>query len=698
MRKKRVYEVAKEFKMTSKILIDKLKSLNIEVTNHMSTLDENQYHKFVQYVNPEKDEKPKKKKTITKEKKKKKKVQDIEDSQKNKKLKTYQKKQVGSRAKYKKKKEVEKVEEGSVFHIYEVITLHELADLLKLENNELIMKFFNMGEMYNVNSNIDFETAYLLASEMGVELKLKKNVEEIQNLEYDYEDKEKDLIKRAPVVTVMGHVDHGKTSILDAIRKTNVTEREAGGITQHIGASEIKYNNKKIVFLDTPGHEAFTTLRARGAQITDIAVLVVAADDGVKPQTVEAISHAKNAEVPILVVINKIDKPDINIDRVKQELSERGILVEDWGGEVVCVEASAKTGENIESVLEMILLIAEMQELKANPNRLGVGTVIEANVDKRMGIVATILVEKGTMNIGDPIFAGASFGRVRTMINDKGKRVKKCGPSSAFKMTGLNNVPQAGDKIYVTESDQDARIQAEKNALEDRKTKISSTRKVATLENIFENAKDSNVKELNIILRADVHGSIEAIKGSLEKIKNEEVKINIIKDQVGAITESDILLASASKAVIIGFNVRPSNSIVNLSERENIEIRTYRIIYELINDIRDALAGLLDPEQREVVEGSILVRELFKVASIGTIAGGYVQNGKISRKSHVRLIRDGVVIYEGKVSSLKRFKNDVSEVKVGYECGIGLEKYNDLKENDIIETFLIKEIKRELND
>ncbi len=708
MNKKRVYEVAKEFNMTSKNLIKKLSKINIEVSNHMSALTEEQYDAFVEFINPDKEiniQKEKKykkeKKTVEskKEKKYKKKViiaSDENDDKKNQRVRNYEKRQRGTKSQYKKKKDEEITVNSGVVEIEENMPLSELAKILKVSPNELIMKFMQMGEMFNINSTLNYENSALIAMEFGVETTRKKELSEVEEEKFDYDDDENDLILRAPVVTVMGHVDHGKTSLLDSIRNTNVTNKEAGGITQHIGASEITFNNQKIVFLDTPGHEAFTTLRARGAQITDIAVLVVAADDGVKPQTVEAIHHAKAADVPIIVAINKMDKPGANTNKVMQELSEHGILVEDWGGDVISVPCSAIKSEGIEQLLEMILLVAEIQELKANPNRAGVGTVIEANIDKRMGVTATILLEKGTMNVGDSIFAGASFGRIRTMTNDKGKRLKVAGPSSAFEITGLNEVPNAGDKIYVTKDDQEARSNAQKNSQKQRKDRIQSTQKVTTLDNIFDGINDGQVKDLNIVLRADVHGSIEAITQSLNKLSNDEVNVNIVKAQVGAITESDILLATASNAIIFGFNVRPSNSINAISERENVEIRTYRIIYELINDVRDALTGLLEPEKREEVEGSIEVRDIFKVPGVGTIAGGYVQNGKISRKSMVRLIRDGIVIYEGEVSSLKRFKDDAKEVLTGFECGIGLNNYNDIKEGDVIETFIIKEFKRDL--
>ena len=729
MKKIRVYELAKEYKMTSKNLIVKLEQIGIEVANHMSTLSAEEHGKFIDFVKGElapeseekapKEEKQKKKaakkagkKPLEKEKEEEGAAQkqrhkagkakgktprnEVLQEEPQRSGRTWQKTKRGTRARYKKDKEEKVVDlSGSEIEIDDPVTLSELASKLRKQPTELIMKFMEMGEMFTINSSLPFEAASLLAMEYDVTLVQAQSLAEIEEERFDFEDKEEDLIERSPVVTVMGHVDHGKTSLLDALRNTRVAKREAGGITQHIGASEVYLDNKKIVFLDTPGHEAFTTLRARGAQITDIAILVVAGDDGVKPQTVEAIHHAKDAGVPIIVAINKMDKPTANPDRVKQELTEHGILVEDWGGDVICVEVSAKTGEGIDSLLEMLLLVAEMLELKANPNRAGVGTIIEANVDRRMGSTATVLLEKGTMKIGDNIFAGASFGRVRTMINDKGKRLKSAGPSTAFEITGLNEVPMAGEKIYVTEDDQTARLYAQKNADKERKDRIHAPKKVASLENVAEG--EDEIKTLNVILRADVHGSVEAIRQSLEKINTDEVMVNIIKAQVGAITEADILLATASHAVILGFNVRPDNNTQTVAEREKVEIRTYRVIYDIINDVRDALSGMLDPEEKEVIEGNIEVRNIFKVPGAGTIAGGYVMRGTISRTSMVRLIRDGIVIHEGQVSSLKRFKDDVRSVATGYECGIGIKNYNDIKEGDIIETFIIKEIQRSLD-
>lgn len=720
MRKIRIYELAKEYKMTSKNLIVKLENIGITVSNHMSTLTKEEHDKFIDFVRgdlpteesskeikepaKEKRDKAEKKTDEKKPSTKKEKESSKKTAEPSKKetetpatpKRNWQKRKRGTRAQYRKEKEDKTVDlSSSEIEIDDHITLGEFAEKIQKPATELIMKFMDMGEMYTINSNISFEDAELLALEYELVITRSQSLSEIEEERFDYEDSKDDLEERAPVVTVMGHVDHGKTSLLDTIRQTRVTKREAGGITQHIGASEIHSKGKKIVFLDTPGHEAFTTLRARGALITDIAILVVAADDGVKPQTVEAIHHAKSAGVPIIVAINKMDKPAADPERVKQDLTEHNLLVEDWGGDVIAVEVSAITGEGIETLLEMVLLVAEMLELKANPERPGVGTIIEANVDRRMGSTATVLLEKGTIQIGDNVFAGSSYGRVRTMIDDRGKRLKIAGPSSAFKITGLNEVPMAGEKIYVTADDQTARIYASKNADKERSERIHQPKMVASLDTV--QGEDGETKVLNIILRADVHGSVEAIKQSLEKINTDEVMVNIIKAQVGAITESDILLATASEAVILGFNVRPDNNIQNIAERDSVEIRTYRVIYDIINDVRDALSGMLDPDRKEVVEGNIEVRDTFKVPGAGTIAGGFVMRGKISRTSMVRLIRDGIVIHEGEVSSLKRFKDDVRQVQTGYECGIGIKNYNDIKEGDIIETFIIKEIQRSLD-
>ncbi|WIF94681.1 translation initiation factor IF-2 [Caminicella sporogenes] len=674
MSKIRVYQLAKKLGITSKELISKLGEFGLEVANHMSTIENEDANVIIEFYESEKEEK---------------------NGSKNTKKNNKEKKQSENKDKNKEEK-IEKSDNANdnelIIKLEKTITVKDLADKLSKNANEIIIKLMNLGVMAALNQEIDFDTAEIVASEYGYTAVLERNDNSDDEFEEE-EDNPEDLVKRAPIVTVMGHVDHGKTSLLDAIRKTKVTAGEAGGITQHIGASEVDINGEKIVFLDTPGHEAFTSLRARGAQITDIAVLVVAADDGVMPQTIEAINHAKAADVPIIVAINKIDKPDANPDRVKQELAEHGILIEEWGGDVVCVPVSALKGEGIDQLLEMILLVAEMRELKANPNRKAVGTIIESKLDKGRGPVATVIVQKGTLNVGDSIIAGATYGRVRAMINDKGNRIKKAGPSTAVEILGLSDVPEAGDKFRVVKDDKTARQIAEKRQQEIREQSLKATQKV-TLEDLFEHIQQGKVKDLNIIVKADAQGSVEAIKQSLAKLSNDEVRINVIHGAVGTITESDILLASASNAIVIGFNVRPSSSVTKLAETENIELKTYRIIYEAIDDIEAAMKGMLEPEFKEVVLGKIEVRATFKVPNVGTIAGGYVLEGKVTRNSNVRLVRDGIVIYEGKISSLKRFKDDVKEVASGYECGIGLENYNDIKEGDIIETYIIEEVKK----
>jgi len=599
---------------------------------------------------------------------------------------------------YAEKERVEKIEEklqNEIIKVPSILTVQDLADVILKTPTEIIMKLMNLGVMATINQELDFESAALVAADYDITLEIDEVEEEdiVEVFELDFEDDPKDLKKRAPVVTVMGHVDHGKTSLLDAIRNTGVADGEAGGITQHIGASEIMHNNEKIVFLDTPGHEAFTSLRARGAKVTDIAILVVAADDGVMPQTVEAIDHSKAAGVPIIVAINKIDKPNANPDRVKQELSDRGILIEEWGGEVIAVPVSAKTGEGLDTLLEMVLLVAEVQELKANPDRPGVGIVLEAKVVKGRGTVSTIILEKGTLKVGDPVVAGTTYGKVKAMYNDHGKKVKKIGPATSVEIDGLSEVPQAGEKLYVTPDERTARFASEKNAITFREKSLHKNSNI-TLEDLFSRIKEGELKDLNIIIKADVHGSVEALKQSLLKLNQEEVRVNIIHANVGAISESDVTLASASKAIIIGFNVRPSGNVQYLAEQEGVDIRTYSIIYDAINDVETAMTGMLDPTFKEVVLGRIQVRATFKVPSLGTIAGGYVTTGKVTRSAQVRVIRDGIVLFEGKIASLKRFKDDVKEVAQGYECGIGLEKYNDLIENDEIEAFIMEEVKR----
>ena len=574
------------------------------------------------------------------------------------------------------------------------ITVGGFAEQAEISVSTITMALMKMGVMANINQNLDEDTVNILASELGIEVLVTENEKvEIEEGIEDFQDKEEDLVLRAPFVTVMGHVDHGKTSLLDAIRKTNVAQGESGGITQHIGASEVNINGKKIVFLDTPGHEAFTQMRARGAHVTDIAVLVVAADDGVMPQTVESISHAKAAGVPIIVAINKMDKPAANPDRVKQELTEHGILVEDWGGDVISCPVSAKTGDGITNLLEMILLQAEVLELKANPNRLGKGSVVEARLDKNKGPVATLLVDNGTLKAGQSVVVGNCYGRVRLMTDSTGKQIAKAGPATAVEILGLDDVPEAGDEFNVVKDDKTAREIAEKRKMKLR-DEVLARNASSTLEQLFSQIQDGEVKDLNLIVKADVQGSVEAIIASLEKLSNKEVRVRVTHSGVGTINESDIMLASTTGSIIIGFNVRPTTAVQTYADSENVQLRLYRVIYDIINDIEDAMKGMLDPEFKEEVLGKIEVRETFKVPGVGTIAGAYVIEGKAVRNAEIRLVRDGIVIHEGKISSLKRFKDDAKEVQTGFECGIGIENYNDIQIGDIIECFHMVEVKR----
>lgn len=574
------------------------------------------------------------------------------------------------------------------------ITLAGFCEQIEKPTSAAIMALMKMGIMANINQNLDEETAVLLGMELGVTVAVKKveEVEEEEGIDRS-DDRASDLKPRAPIITVMGHVDHGKTSILDAIRKTNVTAGEAGGITQAIGASEVIHNGQRIVFLDTPGHEAFTAMRARGAHVTDIAVLVVAADDSVKPQTIESISHAKAAGVPIIVAINKIDKPGANLDVVKKDLADNGVLVEEWGGNTICVPVSAKTGQNIDQLLEMILLQAEMLELKANPNRLASGTVIEARLDKNLGPVATLLVMNGTLQAGAAIVAGTAAGRIRTMKNDKGVAMKKAGPATAVEITGITEVPESGDEFFMVRDDKTAKDIAYKRA-EKLRADLMAKSSAVSLEKLFSQIEEGEVKDLNIIIKADVQGSVEALQASLEKLKNENVRVNIIHTGVGTVTEGDVMLASTSNALIIGFNVRPSSAVQAEADRNNVEIRCYRIIYEIIDDIEAAMKGMLNPIFKEIILGKVEVRTTFKVPNVGIIGGCYVTEGKVTRNAQLRLVRDGIVIHEGKVSSLKRFKDDAKEVLAGYECGLGIENYNDIKEGDVIEAFEMQEVER----
>ncbi|CAG7840726.1 Translation initiation factor IF-2 [Clostridium haemolyticum] len=676
MAKTRVYELAKELNISSRELIDVLSSeFSITVKNHMSVLDEEDAELIKEIFSDE--EKADRSvaaeyeetiqepiKTKNKERKK--------DNKQN-------KSNAGSDG-----------DEEIVIEMEDTITVKELADKLNKPTTEVIKQLMFMGVMAAINQELDLSTAEKLAEKFNAVIVQKEDETIAQESEEENEDF--GTQKRPPVVTVMGHVDHGKTSILDAIRKEKVTSTEAGGITQHIGAYTVEINGEKITFLDTPGHEAFTTMRARGAQVTDIVILVVAADDGIMPQTVEAINHCKAAEVPIIVAINKIDKPAANIDRVKQELTEHNLIPEDWGGDVVTVPVSAHTKEGLDSLLEMITLTAEVEELKADPERKAKGTVIEAKLDKGRGPVASLLVQNGTLKVGDSIIVGNTYGRIRAMFDDKGKNIKSAGPSIPVEILGLSEVPAAGDRFNVVKDEKTARNMADKRKEKLRAERIQSSNRVS-LEDLYNQIQEGKVKELDVIVKADVQGSVEAVTQSLEKLSTDSVKVRVIHGAVGAISETDVTLSSASNAIIIGFNVRPSNNASVLAEKEGVTVRTYRVIYDALDDIKAAMVGMLEPEYREAVLGSAEVRAVYKISSIGTIAGCYVLNGKITRDSSVRIIRDGIVIFETEISSLKRFKDDAKEVAKGYECGLSVEKFNDIKEGDIIEAFTMEEIK-----
>lgn len=592
------------------------------------------------------------------------------------------------------KPEVKKEEEIKQITIPEVLTIQELADKMKVVPSVIVKKLFMQGKIVTVNQEIDFETAEEIAMEFEILCEKEEVVDVIEELLKEDEEDEATMVKRPPVVCVMGHVDHGKTSLLDAIRDTSVTDREAGGITQHIGASVVEINGEKITFLDTPGHEAFTAMRMRGANSTDIAILVVAADDGVMPQTIEAINHAKAAGIEIIVAINKIDKPSANIERVKQELTEYELIPEDWGGSTIFVPVSAHTKEGIQELLEMVLLTAEVMELKANPNRVARGLVIEAELDKGKGSVATVLVQKGTLHVGDAIAAGSAHGKVRAMMDDRGRRVKEAGPSQPVEILGLNEVPQAGEVFVGCESEKEARNFAETFISQHRVKMLEETKSKMSLDDLFNQIQEGNLKELNIVVKADVQGSVEAIKQSLIKLSNEEVVIKIIHGGVGAINESDVILASASNAIIIGFNVRPDATAKEIADREGVDLRLYRVIYNAIEDVEAAMKGMLDPVFEEKVLGHAEVRQTFKASGVGTIAGSYVQDGTFERNCSVRLTRDGIVIFDGPLASLKRFKDDVKEVRAGYECGFVFENYNDIKEGDLVEAYKMVEIER----
>ena len=604
----------------------------------------------------------------------------------------------GKRNKKKNTKNNEERTKQKIFQLTEItipesITVKDLAAELKKTSAEVIKKLFGYGIMATINNVIDFDTAFLVASEFGVNAVKKEEVKEEDILFDDSEDSENELEKRPPVVVVMGHVDHGKTSLLDAVRSTNVIEGEAGGITQHIGAYKVNVNGREITFLDTPGHEAFTAMRARGAQITDIAILVVAADDGVMPQTVEAINHAKAAEIPIIVAVNKIDLPGANVEKIKQELMQYELVPEEWGGDTIFVPISAKKHINIENLLEMVLLVADMKDLKANPHKQSKGVVIEARLDKAKGPIASMLLQRGTLDVGDTIVVGTSIGRIRAMKNDKGQMVKKAGPSTPVEIMGLTEVPRAGDTFYEVKNEKMAKHLIERRRRQEREKNLALDNKV-TLSNLFEKMENENLKQLNLIVKADVQGTAQAVKQSLEKLSNEEVKVKVIHAVAGAVTESDVQLAKAANAIIIAFNVRPVGAAKEMADKGEVEIKQYSVIYQAIEDVEAAMKGMLDPIFEEKVIGNAEIRQTFKVSNVGTIAGCYVLDGKIERNAGVRIIRDSVVIHEGKLASLKRFKDDAKEVAKGYECGVQIENYNDLKEGDIIEVFVMEQVKR----
>ena len=683
MSKIRVYELAKELNVSSKDLITLLmEEFGVEVKNHMSVIEDEDAALIQELIGE--NGIPETKKSI---------VDEYEDQ-------LAEEVNKGVRKKKKTKKEIEReeIEKNAeaacgVVEIGDTITVKELCEKLGKPTAEVIKNLIFLGVMAGVNQEIDFATAEKLCEKYEVIAERKEEETELEAFEEDTDIVEENLEKRPPIVTIMGHVDHGKTSLLDAIRKARVTDTEAGGITQHIGAYTVTLNGEKITFLDTPGHEAFTAMRARGAQVTDIVILVVAADDGIMPQTKEAISHCKAANVPMIVAINKIDRPGANVDRVKQELTEHGLVAEDWGGDTICVPVSAKTGENLDSLLEMILLTAEMQELTADPNRKSKGTVIEAKLDKGRGAVASLLIQNGTLHVGDSILVGSTYGRIRAMFDDMGKKIKSAGPSIPVEVLGLSEVPAAGDRFVVVKDEKTARNMAEirKDKI---KTESHQTSHRVSLEDLYSQIQEGKVKELSIIVKADVQGSVEAIRQSLEKLSTDDVKVRVIHGAVGAITETDITLAAASNALMIGFNVRPDSNAIAAAERDGVDIKTYRIIYDAIEDVKSAMIGMLDPEYKEVVNGKAEVRMTYKISNVGTIAGCYVTDGKIVRNSEIRVIRDGIVIFESVLASLKRFKDDVKEVNKGYECGLSVERFNDLKEGDIIESFTMEAVKR----
>ena len=724
MTKVRVYEYAKKQNVSSKVIIEKLKEMNIEVSNHMAAIDDSAVNKLDQSFQPKKDEKTanttnqtNQTEAVTSENK----YEDRHDENSVSKQKLVKKKppvaqgnkKPGGNNFNKGKKQNRNARKGQTnrppqmhtprkerelpekITFSESLTVGELAKKLHREPSEIIKKLFLLGVMATINQSLDKDAIELICGEYGVEVEEEIIVDKTDLDAYIASEEEatENNEERPPVVTIMGHVDHGKTTLLDSIRNTKVTEGEAGGITQHIGAYQVEVNDKKITFLDTPGHAAFTTMRARGAKVTDIAIIVVAADDGVMPQTIEAINHAKAAEVPIIIAVNKMDKEAANPDRVMQELTEHNLVPEAWGGDTIFVPMSAKKGEGIDELLEMILLVSEVEEYKANSNKLATGTVIEAQLDKGRGAVATLLVQNGTLKVGDPIVVGTAFGRVRAMVNDMGRRVKDAGPSTPVEITGLNEVPQAGDLFVVFKDEKTARQVGEVRSQQQVQAQRNE-KAVVTLDNLFEQMKQGEIKEINLVVKGDVQGSVEALSASLQKIDVEGVKVKIIHSGVGAINEHDIMLADASNAIVIGFNVRPDVNAKRAAESAKVDVRLYSIIYKVMEEIESAMKGMLDPEYEEKVIGQAEVRTTFKVSKVGTIAGSYVTEGKITRDSSIRLIRQGVVIFEGEIDALKRFKDDAKEVSAGYECGITIKNYNDLKEEDIIEAYVMEEIER----
>ena len=693
MKKVRVYEYAKEIGKQSKDIISVLKDAEIEVSNHMSMLTEEGLAKLDSVFKKVKKEQPK-------GNNKKNKTENNQPKNDNKKAKKKKNKKDKNKKSHKQQPAIieapteETISEDTIL-VKDGMTVGELSEVLSVSSTELIKKLFmELKIMANINQSLTLEQIELIAMDYGKEIQEEVEInKEDLDLYFEVEDQDKDLKERAPIVTIMGHVDHGKTTLLDTIRNTRVTAGEAGGITQHIGAYQVRAKDKKITFLDTPGHAAFTTMRARGAKITDVTILVVAADDGVMPQTIEAINHAKAAEVPIIVAVNKMDKPQANPDRVMNELVEYGLISEEWGGDTIFVPISALKGEGIDELLENILLVTEMQELKANPNRLALGTVIEAKLDKGRGAVATLLVQNGTLNVGDPLVVGNTYGRVRAMINDRNKNINVAKPSTPVEITGLQDVPNAGDRFVVFGDEKTARQIGEKR----QQQYIETTRQASSavsLDTLFEQMKQGEMKDLNIIIKADVQGSVEALAMSLAKIDVEGVNVRIIHTGVGAINESDITLAVASNAVVIGFNVRPDGNAKQMAQTEQVDIRLHSIIYKVIEEIEAAMTGLLDPEFVEKVIGLAEVRQVYKVSKIGTIAGAYVTEGKVSRDGKVRVIRDSVVIYEGEIDTLRRFKDDVKEVQSGYECGMTVENFNDIKEGDVFEVYIMEEVKK----